>query len=214
MYKNVAVVVVAVVAVVVRTSMVPITLALLTLLFSTPTLALWPAPRSLVAGNTTLRLSSSFSISASFRAPADLQDAISRTASFLRSDDLAPLVVDRGASLLSAARRARQVPRLTLSLAKGARANSIATEAVKTLEARDESYTLTVPSDGSGATLVANSSLGLFRGLTTFGQLWFTVDGTTFLQNAPVSIVDAPAFVSMFRLYGLRANRLLQNQAL
>ena len=161
-----------------------------------PTLALWPAPRSLSAGTTTLRLANSFSISANFRLPSDLQDAISRTTSFLKKDALAPLVVDRGASLVSGARRAKQVGNLKLSLSSGAKVNSVSTEAIKAIGQRDESYVLNVPGDGSPATLVANTTLGLFRGLTTFSQLWYTVDNTIFLQNAPVAITDAPAFVS------------------
>jgi hexosaminidase len=175
-----------------------VTLSLLSLLV--PTLALWPAPRSLSSGNSTLRLSNSFAISAGFHAPPDLQNAISRTTNFLRKDALAPLVTDRGASLVSGARRARQIGSLRLSLSRGAKANSISTEAIKAIEERDESYALNVPGDGSAATLVANTTLGLFRGLTTFSQLWYTVDGTVFLQNAPVAITDEPAFVSVMRI--------------
>ena len=169
-------------------------------LFS-PTLALWPAPRSLNEGTSTLRLANSFSISASFRIPSDLQDAITRTSQFLRFDNHAPLVIDRGASLLDTAGRAGQLGGLTLSLNRGSRVTSISEEAIKALGQRDESYALNVPGDGSPATLVANTTLGLFRGLATFSQLWYTVDGNVFLQNAPIAITDAPAFVSYFRCF-------------
>jgi hexosaminidase len=53
---------------------------------------------------------------------------------------------------------------------------------------------LTVPADGSAATLKANSTLGLFRGLTTFGQLWYDLDNMTYTIEAPISITDAPAY--------------------
>jgi hexosaminidase len=71
---------------------------------------------------------------------------------------------------------------------------SISDEATDVLESRDEAYTLTVPSDGSVATLEANSTLGLFRGLTTFGQLWYEYDGVTYTLEAPIQIHDAPAY--------------------
>ena len=48
--------------------------------------------------------------------------------------------------------------------------------------------------------LSANTTLGLFRGLTTFGQLWYDWDGTTYTLEAPINIVDSPAYVSAFRI--------------
>ncbi|KAG5732634.1 hypothetical protein E4T56_gene16912, partial [Termitomyces sp. T112] len=38
------------------------------------------------------------------------------------------------------------------------------------------------------------STLGLFRGLTTFGQLWYDLNGITYTLQAPFDIVDSPAF--------------------
>jgi len=46
-------------------------------------------------------------------------------------------------------------------------------EACAPLEARQEGYSLDVPADGSGAVLSAASTLGLFKGLNTFAQLWY-----------------------------------------
>lgn len=160
--------------------------------------ALWPIPRTLSAGSTTLRLASSFSINASFdNAPSDLEDAIARAVGFLKSDALAPLVPDRGASLAANVTGASELGSLLLSLGEGVNATSIAEEAIKAVGERDESYVLNVPADGSAATLEANSTLGLFRGLTTFGQLWYTVGEQTFTTEAPVAIQDTPAFVSL-----------------
>jgi hypothetical protein len=60
---------------------------------------------------------------------------------------------------------------------------SIAEETVKPLEERDESYHLSVPLKGE-ATLEANTSLGLLRGLATFEQLWYNCpDGVSVLLN-------------------------------
>lgn len=159
-------------------------------------LAIWPAPRQMTNGSTTLRLASSFTIQTTFSSPSnDLTDAISQTQIFLKNDKLGPLTIDRGASLAGAS-KAPQLSRLVLRLNPGKVSTTISSEVLKDVTARDESYTLSVPADGSTATIAANNSLGLFRGLTTFGQLWYSSGGVTFLTNAPLSITDASAFVS------------------
>jgi len=103
-------------------------------------------------------------------------------------------VVGRGAVDVSTFAKARSLSQLTLSLTKGASVNSITAEAQKAPEARKENYTLTVPSDGSSATITADSTLGLLRGLTTFGQLWYEWEGTTYAIATPIQIQDSPAF--------------------
>lgn len=162
-----------------------------------PVVAIWPLPQQLSTGTTPLRLSSSFSIRVSGvrKVPKDLTDAITRTNSYLRNDKLKALVPDRGASSAGVIRRARTLNSLTLSLSSSGPVRSISDEAIDNLESRVEGYTLTVPTDGSAAVLSANSTLGLFRGLTTFGQLWYDWDGTTYTLEAPFQIVDAPAYV-------------------
>jgi hypothetical protein len=72
---------------------------------------------------------------------------------------------------------------------------TIAAGAITPLGTRDEAYTLNIPSDGSPATLSANSTLGLFRGLTTFSQIWYTHGSSIYTVEAPISISDSPAFV-------------------
>ncbi|KAH7392371.1 glycoside hydrolase superfamily [Phaeosphaeria sp. MPI-PUGE-AT-0046c] len=59
----------------------------------------------------------------------------------------------------------------------------------------DESYTLSLCDDGK-ATIRANSSIGIARGLTTFIQLFYaTADGKhIYTPLAPVKIYDAPRF--------------------
>ncbi|KAF2649395.1 glycoside hydrolase family 20 protein [Lophiostoma macrostomum CBS 122681] len=59
----------------------------------------------------------------------------------------------------------------------------------------DESYTLSLTGDGH-ATITANSSVGLARGLNTFTQLFYkhSQDGVAYTLLAPVEIYDAPKF--------------------
>jgi hexosaminidase len=58
----------------------------------------------------------------------------------------------------------------------------------------DESYTLSLAEDG-GATITANSSIGIARGLTTFTQLFFKhSNGGAYTALAPVEISDSPKF--------------------
>ncbi|KAF5382459.1 hypothetical protein D9615_002743 [Tricholomella constricta] len=166
------------------------------LLAVTPTIAVWPVPRQYSTGTTPLRLSPSFSIKLSGidHAPRDLVDAVARTSSYLRKDKLQALVPDRGASSAKVIRGAKSLSSLTVSLTTKGKVRSISEEAIEDVESRVEGYTLTIPADGSAASLRANSTLGLFRGLTTFGQLWYDWDGTTYTLEAPFDIVDSPAY--------------------
>ncbi|KAI0793019.1 N-acetylhexosaminidase [Irpex lacteus] len=157
---------------------------------------LWPIPRSLQTGNTSLILSSSFSIDIQVQdAPADLQEAAERTRSYLKNDKLGRLVVGRGLSDLPSLHGAKVLKSLRLILAENAgKARSISSEAILPIGSRSEEYNLTVPSTGDVAVLTANSTLGILRGLTTFEQLWYTVDDTVYTIEAPINVVDSPAF--------------------
>ncbi len=162
--------------------------------------ALWPLPRQITTGNSTLKLARNFDIKVSVRnAPKDLQDAVARTKGRLQSDKLERLVVGRGGADAQALRGGRAtLSGLTLSLLAGAPVRSISEEAVADVVSRSEGYVLHVPSDGSAAVLSANSTLGLFRGLSTFEQLWYDSDGTTYALGAPIDITDSPAYVRAF----------------
>ena len=46
---------------------------------------------------------------------------------------------------------------------------------------------MSIAVDGSTATLTANSTLGLFRGLTTFTQLFYERSGQIYAVEAPIS---------------------------
>ncbi|KAL0960961.1 hypothetical protein HGRIS_005959 [Hohenbuehelia grisea] len=161
-----------------------------------PASALWPLPKQLSTGTTALKLSSHFDIRITVRdAPRDLQEAVDRTKSRLQKDKLERLVVGRSSADARAIQGARSIGLLTLALDGSAKPRSIAQEAVVDLGSRSEGYTLHVPSDGSTAVLRANSTLGLFRGLTTFEQLWYDdLHGATYTLEAPIDIADAPAY--------------------
>lgn len=164
-----------------------------------PVFALWPLPKSIQTGTTAVRLAPDFNIQVSVQnAPNDLTDAVSRTKGYLVNDKLERLVVGRGSSDSSAIAGAKTLPSLVLSLTSGSvNVRSISDEAKDELESRDEAYMLSVPADGSAAILEANSTLGLFRGLTTFEQLWYEYEGVTYTLEAPVQIHDAPAYVCL-----------------
>ncbi|KAL5523179.1 NAG1_1 [Sanghuangporus sanghuang] len=173
----------------------------LVLLLALDAYAIWPRPRSMSSGTQALRLSPNFTVTPTFDPSnaSDIASAIMRMQALIQSDKLGRLVVGRGSSDASAIQTADELDSLELSL-NGANSSgpgsisNIATEAQKPLSERDESYTLMIPSDGSAATLSANTSLGLFRGLTTFSQLWYDFDGVTYTVNVPMVIEDAPAF--------------------
>ena len=170
-------------------------LVLVALLAGNVVNALWPLPRSITTGSTALVLSSSFKINIKGACPKDLEAAISRTTQYIQNDKHERLVVGRGAVDADAIKSAKELSSLELTTAGS---KSIAEEAIAPLGTRDESYTLKVPSDGSPATLSANSTLGLFRGLTTFSQLWYTHKSKVYTVQAPISISDSPAFVRRF----------------
>ncbi|KAI0298150.1 N-acetylhexosaminidase [Multifurca ochricompacta] len=166
--------------------------------FPEPAHALWPQPRNLQTGPSTLRLSPSFTITVGVpNPPADLLAAAQRTRALLFNDKLGRLVLGRGTGDLKAVSSARVLSHLTLKLdgnVTTTTARPISVEAKLPFGQRDEGYRLIVPEDGSAAVLSANSTLGLFRGLTTFGQLWYTVSGTVYTLGAPVEIQDSPAY--------------------
>lgn len=187
--------------------------------------ALWPQPRDIQTGHLALLLAPSFKITVAIPdAPSDLLAAARRTHAHLATDKLARLVPTHGAEDLPALAHARTLPGLTLTLRLGpgikegslAAAAPIAVEARAPLTDRDEGYCLSVPADGGEAVLSADSTLGLFRGLNTFAQLWYHYDvspddataaaaagasggglhgSIVYMLTAPVVIHDSPAYV-------------------
>ena len=161
-----------------------------------PVVALWPLPRALRATDSLLKLSTEFEIHIQFKAPpSDLRAAITRTKSRLFSDKLQRLVLGRGSTDGDYLRDAHALVSLELFLNPGCPARSIADETNQPIEAKSESYSLFVPADNSSAIINANSTLGLFRGLTTFEQLWYDYQGTKYTLQGGMKIDDEPAFV-------------------
>ncbi|OAX39916.1 glycoside hydrolase family 20 protein [Rhizopogon vinicolor AM-OR11-026] len=158
-------------------------------------LALWPIPTNLETGTTALTVSPSFYFDVQVEgAPADLYEAVDQAQYYLETDQLGRLVVGRGANDTAALASAKTLSCLQLSLTSSATVEPIASEAVKPLGTRSEEYELTIPADGSTATLTANSTLGLYRGLTTFNQLFYYYGGVTYTLLAPIAITDTPAY--------------------
>ncbi|CCM03742.1 uncharacterized protein FIBRA_05888 [Fibroporia radiculosa] len=159
--------------------------------------AFWPKPTNITEGTSALRLAFDFhiSISPDIRdVPQDLYDAVTQTQTYVFTDDLGRLVVGRGAGDVSAFKDAPELSELVLSLTPGAPVLSITQETQKPVGERDEAYTLSIPSNGSPATITAGSTLGLFRGLTTFTQAWYQYESTIYTLTAPIDIKDTPAF--------------------
>ncbi|KAJ7205637.1 N-acetylhexosaminidase [Mycena rebaudengoi] len=158
--------------------------------------ALWPIPRTLTTGTDFLVLSPSFFITVNVQnAPQDLVDAVAQTNVYLKTDKLQRLVQGRGSSDAGGLTNAPALSGLTLTLQNSLPVLSIASESVKDISSRSEGYTLSIPNTGKPAVLSANSTLGLFRGLTTFSQFWYELNGVTYTNVAPVSIVkDTPAY--------------------
>ncbi|KAJ7037692.1 N-acetylhexosaminidase [Mycena alexandri] len=159
-------------------------------------LALWPIPGTLKNGTDLVKLSPTFSINVNVQnPPQDLLDAVSETKGYLATDKLQRLVLGRGSSDATALKTAAELPSLTVTLQNVQPVLPISAEAVKDVANRSEGYTLSIPSDGTPAVLSANSTLGLFRGLTTFSQFWYDFDGVTYTNVGPVSILkDVPAY--------------------
>ncbi|KZT59402.1 glycoside hydrolase family 20 protein [Calocera cornea HHB12733] len=186
-------------------------LPVLLLLLAPAALALWPNPHSVSFGSSSVTLSPTFWIhwASTTPAPADMTAAISRTMTQLYTDNLQRLVVGRANADLHALAYAAQLPMLHLEITGSSEIKSIMAEATCALEYRDESYMLSVPADGTAAMIQANTTLGLFRGLTTFSQLWYTTGGVAstfpyysffpgasmlYSVQAPVMIMDTPAY--------------------
>jgi len=201
--------------------------------------ALWPAPNQIFQGSQLVRLSPEFNItfasSLQTSAPRDLQAAVVETLRRVHEDVHHPLVLDQGRSLRSSVIDAPELSSLELRLSQGStewlkqtiRATkwgesllapilSIAQEAVRPLDDRDESYSLYVPADPVSrrrAFIVASTTLGLLRGLQTFSQLVYAIPALDVSQGdvtpygtadesvhplkyitGPVSIKDEPAY--------------------
>lgn len=176
-----------------------------------------PEPTDHNTGNTTLCLTPNFKIDIEGgQAPPDLEAAKHEVSKRLREMTYTYLSPTHGAEYLPCQ---GQLSRLVLKYNAGAAVKSIAEHAQERLEARpaNEAYNLTVPVDGP-AVITADTSIGLFRGLTTFENLFYAGEGeksgqandmghnngkdkrwnkhkaSIYAPYAPYQIVDKPAF--------------------
>ena len=155
---------------------------------------IWPNPRSITLGGSIVTVPFPQIIPPP-GASLDLLAAIEKAESQILEDDMFPLVVPSLRPNASSLLGAKVLTGLQMTLVSGSASNSIAYEARLPLEQRNEYYTLYIP-DGGLATLKANTSLGLFRGLTTFTQsVYATSTGSKYIENAPITIEDGPAYV-------------------
>ena len=169
---------------------------LVTVAVTASAVALWPMPRSLTTGRTPLKLSDDFAIRLDIpNPPDDVVSAVATAKAQLRNDAFQRLVVGRATADVASIAHASVLQSLSISLTDHAVVRSIAAEAIIPFESRSESYQLNIPHNGHQATLTANSTLGLCRGLTTFTQVWYSSSSGKYLLDAPIDIVDAPAFV-------------------
>ena len=158
--------------------------------------ALWPIPSSLSNGTTAIKMSSDFDIHVDISGPpADLLSAVERTKSRIATGRFQRLVIGRGSADAGAVASARTLTSLSLIVHPGRPVRSIANETNQPITSRSEGYSLSIGGDSPSATLTANSTLGLLRGLATFEQLWYDLNGTKYLLNGGLDIVDDAAFV-------------------
>ncbi|GAA5901608.1 hypothetical protein JCM8208_001554 [Rhodotorula glutinis] len=177
--------------------------------------ALWPKPHAIERGSSFVRLGASFSVDFWPRngqepAARDLRVALNRARRHLDSDLLQRLTVDRGEQDRHAVNAAAILERLEVRLASSRPHETLFGQLGEPLDEIDESYILDVPSQYETgaplvatlvATLAANTTLGLVRGLDTFTQLVYALPAgpedlytARYIPQAPVHIVDRPAF--------------------
>ena len=124
---------------------------------------------------------------------------MAQTEAYAKQDTLEPLVLGRGESNRKAIAHAVRLSTLSLSLPHGANVTTLREEVDLVYGRQDESYTLSIPGTSS-ASIFANTSLGLLRGMQTFSQLVYFLPaasgsaGTRYILNTPIEVVDAPAF--------------------
>ncbi|KAI0816052.1 N-acetylhexosaminidase [Trametes gibbosa] len=156
---------------------------------------LWPIPRSLSTGASAVKLSPDFVIRLDVpHPPEDVRAAMSRSQSRLHSDTFQRLALGRSSADTNAVKHAHVLTALSITLHPGSSVRDIAQETTRAIDQKDESYELRIPISQPEATLIANTTLGLFRGLTTFEHLWYDANGTKYALDGPIAITDKPAF--------------------
>ena len=150
---------------------------------------LWPMPRALTVGAAPLVVSSALAFRTAGAPPPELAAAFAR---------FSALIFSHGASAGAAAARAAARARGGAGAAVLAALDVDVADPPASLDLGvNESYTLTLPSDGSPGCLSAATVWGALQGLQTLSQLVrFDFDAGAYHvpSGAPVAISDAPAF--------------------
>ena len=144
---------------------------------------LFPAPSFMTEGHSVLAVTESLDIiiTADGTIPEDLKAAAERMVEYVTQSNHHYLSPDQGKEYLTS----NDPPVLTTLeiILRGSDYGTIASEVYKEAGARREAYELDIPADGTRATLKAHSSLGAFRGLATFEQLFYGVPVSTLLPQ-------------------------------
>lgn len=142
---------------------------------------LFPLPQTVTSGNTVIAIGNSldviFNVQGSI--PEDLAAAAERAVGCVIESEHYYLSPERGKEFLLD----NVLPVLTALgiILQGSDYGTIASEVSKEASERREAYELDIPADGGTAKLTATSSLGAFRGLVTFEQLFYGVPVSTCL---------------------------------
>ncbi|KAK8146007.1 N-acetyl-glucosamine-6-phosphate deacetylase [Beauveria asiatica] len=180
-------------------------------LAASPVAALWPIPIEISTGNKTLFIDKTINITyngaplayqpgysppagSNFTSKTIVQGALARSLKAIFDDSYVPWMLHKPGSGFEpqcGPTTYNRVQSLTITQTGKDDAHTYKPLAGQ----RDESYSLNVTIDGR-ASIQANSSVGVMRGLETFSQLFFkhSAGGAWYTTRAPVIIADAPKF--------------------
>lgn len=141
----------------------------------TAPISFWPLPTSVSFGAGSIAVTPSFTVSITGGANADLTNYAARIQGLIFQNE--PYATPPANALAS----------VVVTVARPAEKQSITT---------DESYTLTIPANGSPATITANTTFGAYMGLQTLSQaIRFDFNtGQYGVAGVPLTIADAPKF--------------------
>lgn len=160
-----------------------------------PPVSIWPLPQSIQYGNvSTVVLTQPLTLSAP-NPSADLTAGFERFTSLVFTRVANP----KGASGASLSKQSQQLLDDLFSSSSGSShvlKVTIADVNVPLALGVDESYTLTIPNDGSSIQLTAKTVYGAYHGFQTLSQLiqWSFDTKTYIIPGAPITIQDAPKF--------------------
>lgn len=159
-------------------------------------LSIWPKPISVTNGSSTIYVNPALAINAS-PASADLVNFFTSIMSKVFVHPL-PTAATRAVREAAAKAAGRSVPLgyfgaipllSTINV-------QVANPSAPMQNGMDESYNLTIPADGTPATLSANTLVGAYHGIVTLAQLirWDFDNKVYHVDYLPLAISDAPRF--------------------